>query len=109
MHFTGRQGTRVKVRGHSVDLVEIEAALAACPGVAKAAVVASAGTAASAERLTAYLVVPADHRVELAPPGEVGEVPPVALQDLVLLLGVLVRHALTAPHLGERRQDRVAL
>ncbi|MEP7062151.1 MAG: AMP-binding protein [Betaproteobacteria bacterium] len=40
LNFVGRKGSRVKVRGHSVDLAEIEAALVACPGVAEAVVVA---------------------------------------------------------------------
>lgn len=39
LHFLGRQGSRVKVRGHSIDLVEVEAALAACPGVTQSAVI----------------------------------------------------------------------
>src|SRR6185312_2155408 len=38
--FHGRTGTRVKVHGHSVDLMEVEAALCACPGVSRAAVIA---------------------------------------------------------------------
>jgi amino acid adenylation domain-containing protein len=41
LHFLGRKGSRIKIRGHSVDMMEIEAALARCPGVAQAAVVAS--------------------------------------------------------------------
>lgn len=41
LHFLGRQGSRVKIRGHSVDLMEIEAALSACPDVVQAAVVAA--------------------------------------------------------------------
>jgi amino acid adenylation domain-containing protein len=39
LHFVGRKGSRVKMRGHSVDLAEIEAALVACAGVAEVAVV----------------------------------------------------------------------
>ena len=39
LHFLGRMGARVKIRGHTVDLTEVEAALTACPGVTRAAVV----------------------------------------------------------------------
>ncbi len=58
LHFLGRQGSRVKVRGQSIDLNEVEAALAACPGVAKSAVIA-AGEEGNPEstRLIAYLAV----------------------------------------------------
>ncbi len=60
--FVGRSGGRVKVNGHSVDLMEVEAALAACPGVARAAVLAKAlETDSDSSRLTAY--------VEMAPGG----------------------------------------
>jgi hypothetical protein len=56
LHFLGRKGSRVKIRGHSVELMEIEAALAACPGVTKAAVLAKSGeTQAESVRLTAYV------------------------------------------------------
>jgi amino acid adenylation domain-containing protein len=40
LHFRERKGSRVKIRGHSVDLMEIEAALLSCPDVLQAAVVA---------------------------------------------------------------------
>ena len=56
----------------------------------------------------AHLFVAADHRVELALPRLLGEVAAVALERLVLLLGVLVGDALTPAHLGERRQHTVA-
>jgi amino acid adenylation domain-containing protein len=50
LHFLGRKGSRVKIRGHSIDLMEIEAALATCPDVAQAAVVAT-GDEAKMERV----------------------------------------------------------
>jgi len=54
--FHGRTGTRVKVHGHSVDLMEVEAALATCPGVVRAAVLAaSAKTQTDSARLVAYV------------------------------------------------------
>jgi amino acid adenylation domain-containing protein len=60
LHFLGRQGSRVKIRGHSVDLTEVEAALCACPGVRKAAVLAAGETSREADRLVAYLVLGQD-------------------------------------------------
>ena len=54
----------------------------------------------------ADLLVAADHRVELACAGQLGEVAPVALERLVLLLGVLVGDALAAANLGERGRGR---
>ncbi|NDP42556.1 MAG: alpha/beta fold hydrolase, partial [Aromatoleum sp.] len=58
LHFIGRLGSRVKIRGHSVDLMEVEAAMAACPGIQKAAVLASAtAEGLDADRLVAYVVV----------------------------------------------------
>jgi len=57
LHFLGRKGNRVKIRGQSVDLSEVEAALAACSGIVKAAVVASHDEGdPEARRLVAYLV-----------------------------------------------------
>ena len=56
LHFLGRKGSRVKIRGHSVDLTEVEAALCAYPGVTKAAVLAKrAAPYREADRLVAYL------------------------------------------------------
>ncbi len=54
--FLGRQGSRIKIRGFTVDLIEIERALAACPGVARCAVVPIVGDRApEADRLVAYV------------------------------------------------------
>jgi amino acid adenylation domain-containing protein len=56
LHFLGRAGSRVKIRGHTVDVAEIEAALASCPGVARAAVAPEADPAdAKAQRLVAWI------------------------------------------------------
>ena len=56
LHFLGRTGSRVKIRGHSVDLAEVDAALAATKGVARAAVLAPAPSpGAEAERIVAYV------------------------------------------------------
>ena len=55
----------------------------------------------------ADLLVAADHRIELLRPREGGEVPAVALEDAVLLLGGLVGDAPVAPHRLEGREDGV--
>ncbi|GMU73731.1 MAG: hypothetical protein AMXMBFR42_31830 [Burkholderiales bacterium] len=61
--FLGRRGSRVKVRGFSVDLSEIERALSASPGVLRCAVVAKVGSfAPEVDRLVAH-VVPAPDAV----------------------------------------------
>jgi acyl-coenzyme A synthetase/AMP-(fatty) acid ligase/acyl carrier protein len=58
LHFLGRKGSRVKIRGHTVDLAEVEAGLAACAGVTKAAVLAVGGEGSTEPgRLVAYVVV----------------------------------------------------
>ena len=57
LHFLGRRGSRIKLRGQSIDLTEVEAALSACPGVTKVAVLVIAGERPSEpDRLVAYLV-----------------------------------------------------
>lgn len=59
LHFLGRKGSRIKIRGHSIDLSEIEATLAACPGVTHWAV-AAVGDEAKMEhvRLIAWVSMP---------------------------------------------------
>lgn len=54
LEFLGRADRQVKIRGYRIELDEIEAALAAMPGVDEAAVVATAGDGKSL--LTAYAV-----------------------------------------------------
>src|SRR5208283_3597056 len=58
LHFLGRKGSRIKLRGYSVDLTEIEGAIWAYPGVTKAAVLAVNETPqAEPDRLVAYVAV----------------------------------------------------
>jgi hypothetical protein len=54
------------------------------------------------------LLVPADHRVQLAAPRALGQVDREALQRLVLRLRRLVRHAVRAANLLQRLQQRLA-
>ena len=56
----------------------------------------------------ADLLVAADHRIELALPRGLGEVAGEALERLVLLLGILVRHLVRAAHLLERLEELLA-
>jgi amino acid adenylation domain-containing protein len=58
LEFLGRGDGQVKVRGHRVEVGEVEAALRAHPEVRAAAVVAGQGTAGEA-RLDAFVVGPA--------------------------------------------------
>lgn len=58
LYFLGREGTRVKLRGQSVDLAEVEAAARRCTGVRDAAVVAGRReNGAEADFLVAHMVV----------------------------------------------------
>jgi acyl-CoA synthetase (AMP-forming)/AMP-acid ligase II/thioesterase domain-containing protein len=58
LHFIGRVGSRVKIRGYTVDLAEVDAALVAWPDAAHAAVAAEADADdATLSRLIAYVEV----------------------------------------------------
>ncbi|MGO8754241.1 MAG: non-ribosomal peptide synthetase [Gallionellaceae bacterium] len=58
VHFLGRNGTRIKIRGQSVDLAEVEAGLRQCLSVHDAAVITeSHDDQQEADRLVAYVVV----------------------------------------------------
>lgn len=58
LHFLGRQGSRAKIRGHTIELAEVEAALRRCGQVKEAAVtIVTRGNQQEAEMLVAYVVV----------------------------------------------------
>ncbi|MGW0927659.1 non-ribosomal peptide synthase/polyketide synthase [Streptomyces sp. NPDC002644] len=116
LEFLGRADDQVKIRGFRVEPGEAEAALAAHPGVADAAVVARED-GAGAKRLVAYVV------------GEAGEVPDGLLESARRTLpdylvpsvvvplaalplsanGKVDRAALPAPADAARRPDRARL
>lgn len=56
LHFSGRRGSRVKLRGHSIDLAEVEAAVRSCADVRDAAVVEARDADGEVVRLEAHVV-----------------------------------------------------
>jgi amino acid adenylation domain-containing protein len=54
LEFIGRRDKQVKIRGHRVELGEVESVLSTCPGVAQAAVLVEGDAAQT--RLIAYIV-----------------------------------------------------
>jgi len=66
LHFIGRRGNRIKLRGYSVELAEIEAALRRCAGVREACVTATEpDDGREADRLVAHVVT--DPALEASP------------------------------------------
>jgi nonribosomal peptide synthetase DhbF len=58
LHFLGRKGSRIKLRGYSVDLTEVEGAICAYPGITKAAVLAVSETEQTEpDKLVAYIAI----------------------------------------------------
>lgn len=105
LHFEGREGTRIKLRGHSVDLAEVDAALAATPGILRAvALPSSPRPGAEADRVVAYVCaapgVFADARALRAALG--ARLPPYMLPAAVVFLEAL-------PETSTGKVDRQAL
>src|SRR5262249_31883451 len=55
LEFLGRKDWQVKIRGHRIEIAEVESALLALPGVKEAAVIAQE-TESGEHRLLAYIV-----------------------------------------------------
>jgi amino acid adenylation domain-containing protein len=96
LHFIGRAGTRVKIRGHTVDLAEVDAALLAWPDAAIAAIAAEADPEDALQmRLVAYVEARAgarrDARALLAFVGE--RLPRHMMPSAVRFLAALPRTA----------------
>jgi len=65
LQFIGRADSQVKIRGHRVELAEVELQLLACPAVAAAAVTTHPDAEGGGIALAAYLVPTADRVIEL--------------------------------------------
>ena len=62
LEFVGRKDAQIKLRGHRIELEEIERALAACEGVAAAAVVVRRTDGGAPRSLAAYVTAPPGRR-----------------------------------------------
>ncbi|MER5641424.1 amino acid adenylation domain-containing protein [Kitasatospora sp. NPDC002227] len=89
--FLGRADSQVKIRGHRVELREVEAALAALPGVTEAVV--RADSADGATRLTGYAATAPGSGLDAAAAREllVGRLPGHLVPARIVLLAELPR------------------
>ncbi len=67
------------------------------------------GAAAQNLHHAANLFVAADHRIELAAPGLLGQIDGIALQRLILRFRILIRHTLRAAYGHQRFQNGVVI
>ena len=113
LDYLGRGDDQVKVRGHRVEPAESAAALASCPGVRQAAVVAVADPATpGSSRLVGYVVAEPDVDGDALPAAALGDlrgrIPDPLVPATVVVLdslpmtvnGKLDRAALPVPELG---------
>lgn len=107
LEFLGRRDTQVKIRGHRVELGEVEAALRACPGVADAAAVLRQA-ASDAPLLCGYVVLRPETTTDRVRELLVDRLPPPAVPDVLVEVGAmpltpngkLDRNALAAAEAG---------
>jgi amino acid adenylation domain-containing protein len=102
LEFIGRKDRQVKIRGNTVHLAEIEAALTACPGVNEAGVVAR--PVENSVLLAAYCAPPAGGTIE---PAVIAAWCRNRLPGFMQPADVLVLPAL--PRLANGKPDNVAL
>ena len=104
LHFIGRSGSRIKLRGQAVDLAEVEAALYQCPGVTGAVVLPRGEPGAEAREVLAYLTVADEAAQE---PGEIRKQLAQALPAYMLPSGYVFLREF--PHTATSKVDRNAL
>jgi len=105
LNFVGRAGSRIKLRGHTVDLAEVDAALAATPGVLRAAALASSREeGVEADRIVAYVSAAPGAFADAAALRHAlaSQLPPYMLPSAVVFLDTL-------PETATGKVDRQAL
>ncbi len=104
LEYHGRKDERIKLRGHRVELGEVEAALRACDGVLDAGVVAK-GQADSVRSLAAYVVI--DPKATGLLPRHIASMVGRSLPDFMVPATITIVDAL--PRLAGHKLDRGAI